>query len=168
MKKFLSALALAAAGLTSQNAALAAPEDWVDDPTVVFNEVEQKSCIKPLNGEAHTMTLNVEVIAAKDSWDQAMKGKTPAQQKALTKKMLDTALKTLNEDFSPRMADFTKDDIEAAYDMDRADYGRDPYRAAIRNSFEKAITAVRNATGIDTMIGVDAYPQFTKGCKLKP
>ncbi len=168
MKKFLSALTLAAAGLTSQNAALAAAEDWKDDPTVVFHEVTQKSCTKPHNGTAHTMTLTVEVLAAKESWDKAMTGKTPAQQKALTQKMLDTAVKSLNEDFSPRIKDFTKDDIEAAYELDREEYGRDPYRAAIRNAFEKATNDVRKATGIDTLIGVDAYPEFSKGCALKP
>ncbi len=168
MKKFLSAMTLAAAGLTSQTTALAAFEDWKDDPTVVFHEVAQKSCTKPQNGTAHTMTLAVEVIAVKESWDKAMAGKTPAQQKALTKKMLDTVVKTLNEDFRPRMGDFTKDDIEAAYELDSADYGRDPYRAAIRNSFEKAGDDVRKATGIETMIGVDAYPEFSKGCTLKP
>ncbi len=168
MKKILSALTLAAAGLTAQTSALAAAEDWKDDPTVVFHEVTQKSCTKPHNGTAHTMTLTVEVLAKKESWDRAMAGKSPAQQKALTKKMLDTALKSMNEDFAPRITDFTKDDIEAAYELDRADYGRDPYRAAIRNSFEKAISDVRAATGIETMIGVDAYPEFSKGCKLKP
>lgn len=168
MKKFLSAMTLAAAGLTSQTTALAAFEDWKDDPTVVFHEVTQKSCTKPQDGTAHTMTLTVEVLAAKESWDKAMAGKTPAQQKALTKKMLDAAVKSMNEDFAPRIADFTKDDIEAAYELDRADYGRDPYRAAIRNSFEKGISDVRKATGIDTIIGVDAYPEFSKGCTLKP
>ena len=168
MKKILSALTLAAAGLTSQSTALAAAEDWKDDPTVVFHEVDHKSCTKPDKGTAHTMTLTVEVIAVKDSWDKVMAGKTPAQQKALTQKMLDTAVKSLNEDFSPRMRDFTQEDIEAAYELAREDYGRDPYRAAIRNSFEKAIRDVRDATGIDTMMGVDAYPEFSKGCKLKP
>ena len=168
MRKFLSAITLAAVGLTAQTTAHAAPEDWKDDPTVVFHEVEHKSCTKPLKGAAHTMTLTVEVLAAKKSWDQAMVGKTPAEQKALTTKMLDTAVKSLNEDFSPRMRDFTKDDIEAAYELDRDDYGRDPYRAAIRNAFEKAISDVRKTTGIDTMMGVDAYPEFSKGCKLKP
>lgn len=168
MKKLLSALTLAAAGLTSQTTAHAAFEDWKDDPTVVFHEVMQKSCTKPLNGTAHTMTLTVEVLAMKESWDKIMAGKSPAAQKALTKKMLDTAVKTLNEDFSPRMGDFTRDDIEAAYELDHADHGRDPYRAAIRNSFEKASQEVLKATGIETLIGVDAYPEFSAGCQLKP
>lgn len=168
MKKILSAVTLAAASLASQTPALAAYEDWKDDPTVVFHEVTQRSCTKPFNGASHTMTLTVEVLADKASWDKAMADKSPAQQKALAQKMLDTAVKTLNEDFRPRMGDFTKDDIEAAYEMDSADFGRDPFRAAIRNSFENAINDVRRATGIETLIGVDAYPEFTKGCSLKP
>ncbi len=168
MKKLLSAITLAAAGMAAQTPAQAALEDWIDDQSIVFHEVEAQSCTKPVNGQASTMTLTVEVLALKESWDKAMAGKTPAQQKALQEKMLALTRAGLTQEFAPRMADFTQKDIEDAYDLDRAAFGADPYRAAISNSFTKISDDVKAATGIETMMGVDAYPAFKAGCTPKP
>ena len=167
MKKFLSAMALAAAGLTAQTTVQAAAEDWKDDPTVMFNEVTQESCTKAADGKQDTMTMQVEVIVIKDSWDRAIAGKTPAQQAALKQKVLDVALKALNTELRPRIADFTKGEIVEAYDKDREDYANDPYRRSTGKAFQAAQNAVFTEVGIETMVGVDAYPTFTPGCKLQ-
>lgn len=167
MKKFLSAVALAAAGLTAQSTAHSAPEDWVDDPTVVFHEVKSESCTKPVDGQASTMILTVEVLAVKESWDKAMAGKSPAEQQALKEKMLTLTAEGLKSEFAPRMGDFTQKDIEGAYGMDSAQFKSDPYRTAVNNAFSKVSDDVRKATGIENFMGVDAYPKFKPGCELK-
>jgi hypothetical protein len=168
MKKLLSAVTLALAGLTSQTAVQAAPEDWADDPTVVFHEVEIQSCTKPENNQRSTMSTKVEVIAIKESWDKAMAGKTPEQQKLLKEQMLSVARARLDAAFAPRMSEFTQKDIEDAYEMDSSNFGRDPFRAAVGDSFNKIVTEVEAATGIEVMIGIDARPVFTPGCTVKP
>lgn len=167
MKKLISALTLATAGLFAHNAVQAAEEDWKDDPTVIFHEVTQKSCTKAVNGQQDTMTTAVEIIAMKDSWDKAVAGKSPAEQAALKKKLLDTGLKSLNDELRPRISDFTKDDIVEAYDKEREDYATDPYRRSTGRAYQKAQDDILKATGVETMIGVDAYPTFTPGCKLQ-
>jgi len=165
MKKLLSSIVMAAAAFAGPSA-LAAEEDWKDDPNYMFHSIEQKSCLKAVDGKRDTMTLVVEIIAVKASWDKAVQGKSADEQAALRKKMLDVGLQTLNEDLRDRLADFTRADIEESYDMDREDFARDPYRNSTKRAYNRAQEEVRRQTGIEVLMGVDTYPAFKPGCNL--
>lgn len=166
MKKLFAAITMAAAALAGPSAQ-AAKEDWENDPTVIFHSIEQKSCLKAVAGQRDMMTMTVEIIAIKSTWDKAAQGKTETEQAALRQKILDVGQKTLDEELRARLSDFTKDDIEAAYDMDKADFANDPYRNATKRAYNKAQDDILKQTGVEVMIGVDAYPVYTPNCGLK-
>ncbi len=165
MKRLLSTIAMVAAAFAGPSA-FAAEEDWKDDPEHIFHSVRQESCLKAVDGKRDTMTLVVEIIAVKASWDKAVQGKAPDEQTALRKKMLDVGLQILNKDLRDRLADFTKADIEESYDMDREDFARDPYRNSTKRAYNRAQDEVRKQTGVEVLIGVDTYPAFKPGCNL--
>lgn len=166
MNKLLSAVTVAAAALTGP-AVQASEEDWKDDHAVIFHSIEHKSCLKAVKGQRDMVTMTVEVIAIKDSWDKAAAGKSDAEKSALRKQILAVGQKALNEELRPRLSDFSKDDIDAAYDMDREQFTKDPYRNATRRAYHKAQDEILKQTGIEVMIGVDSYPVFTPNCVLK-
>lgn len=156
MKTLLSTLALAAAALVS-HPAQAAPEDWEGDPEHVFNSVDHKSCTLAEGGKIQTVTLNVELIAIRTSWDAAMAGKTDAEKAALKKRFLAVATESLDKEWRPRVQEFTASEID-----DRIG----PYRAAAASGLTIVGNDIQKKTGIETLVGIDAEAVFTPGCTL--
>ena len=148
MKRYFAAIAMAGTTLLS-GPAQAAPEDWVNDPTIVYNDVKHQSCTKAVDGKTQTVMFTVELIADKDSWNKAS-----AANKAAFKSV---ALKALDDDWRPRVKEFTAEEV-----TDRIN----DYRLAARNSLTYVGEEIKRQTGIETMVGIDIEPVFVPGCKL--
>lgn len=158
MKKILSALTLAAAGLISQ-VTNASPADWADDPTVIHSgSFTHESCIKGEGGKPEKLAYNMEVIAMKASWDAATAGKSDSEKTALQNKLLKIARQALDAEWRTRAATLSISDVE---DM------TDAYAAATDAAFNKIPEIIQKETGVEVMVGSDRPPMVYPGCNLK-
>lgn len=158
MKKFISAMALAATSLFAQMTN-AAPAEWADDPTIVYNgQFSHESCIKGEHGQTATLAYNIEVISVKKSWDQATAGKSELEKSVLQARLLETVRQALNSEWRTRIAMLTADDIANMSDA---------YLEAADVAFNKIPEIVAEKTGIEVMVGSDRPPTVYPGCDLK-
>ena len=152
MRKYLGALSLAVAAITSAVTAHAAKEDWENDPEVVYGNIIHSSCTKPtVDKPAETATFDIEFIRTKADWDKipdADKPKTWETMNAIAKE-------TLDKEWRAAIAGFT------AQEIDERD---DNYRTIASHVMTLIGDRVKERTGVEMLVGIDVGPNFKKGC----
>ncbi len=159
MKKLLSALTLAAAGLISQ-VANASGEGWKNDPDFVyFSRFPYSGCLKSVDGKIERLTYDMEVLAMRPSWEKATAGKSDSEKVDLQDKILSVALRALDDEWRTRTVTLTIADVE----------NKTPaYNKALRDAFnEKIPETLLRETGVEAVVGSHEDAMVYPSCKLQ-